>query len=173
MPPRAYDVHVHVGADHVDADLPTLKHATKAAGVRTTVAMTVPMPLVAWDARATSSLECADFLGAPCLPFKVLYGGGELNPLLHAVGRTKPWTMTSVFPNGASGLADESMLAQMEDIAAAEGHGRRPSRIGRSRPRSRTGLSASWSISSRTTGGRVSCGRMPAGRTPATRPRGC
>ncbi|MEK7692042.1 MAG: hypothetical protein AAB425_13590, partial [Bdellovibrionota bacterium] len=41
---------------------------------------------------------------------KYFYGGTELNPLLHAVGRTTDWTVESLYPNGVS----DSSSAQAE-----------------------------------------------------------
>lgn len=114
------DVHVHVNTagSGVPEDLVA---ALEQNDVTTAVAMSTPVPLVSYDPDATLSSQLVDFFSGHSSRLRFLYGGGELQPLLHAVGRPTSFTADEVFPGCAYDAATEDDISEMNAIRANPG----------------------------------------------------
>lgn len=112
------DVHAHVNTTGSGAP-EDLVAALEQNDVTIAVAMPTPVPLVSYDPDATLSSQLVDFFAGRSGRLRFLYGGGELQPLLHAVGRPTSFTSDDVFPGCAYDVATEDDINEMNAIRAS------------------------------------------------------
>lgn len=112
------DVHVHALVGSESASLAELSAALAQRDIRGNVLMSVPVALTIEDPEADDSGELVEFAAGTTDVFRVLYGGSELQPLLHAVGRSESFTEELVYPNGGAPENIDEGLAEMTSIAA-------------------------------------------------------
>jgi len=113
------DVHTHAGVSSTySPDAEDILDEMDVEGIDVMIMMTTPSPL--YGTSQEISTDLSTFFGASSEPtrFRYMYGGAELNYLLHGVGRSTSfagnpdigyrWTATtvsqlSVYPNGCTG----------------------------------------------------------------------
>lgn len=112
------DVHVHASINETSALAADLLNAMSESDFSLNVLMSAPVPLVSDIGSAEDSAALVSYFSSSPESFRFLYGGAELQPYLHAVGRTTAFTEENVFPNGTERTDLDASLAEMTAIAA-------------------------------------------------------
>jgi predicted TIM-barrel fold metal-dependent hydrolase len=112
------DVHVHALIGSGNASLTELSAALADQGIEGNVLMSAPVALLSEDPEANDSSELFEFAASAPGVYRVLYGGSELEPLLHAAARTETFTEELVYPNGGAPTNIDEALAEMTAVAA-------------------------------------------------------
>lgn len=111
------DVHAHASISYDGASPSDLTTALDEANIGLIVLMNTP------EATLQDSSESSDdlvaFFSDNISKVRFLYGGEELNPILHALGRSEAFTEANIFPNGTEGASYTEELQELTDIAAA------------------------------------------------------
>jgi hypothetical protein len=113
-PPGRIDFHAHARLDSPYVDFPALNAAMAAHDVTSAVFSPSPNPLEGLVGMGMDTIDHeAFFLDHPI--GGMLYGGTELVPLLHAAGRTPPFTPETFFPHGPPDGLTVGQLEEMTD----------------------------------------------------------
>lgn len=91
-----YDIHTHASIKS-DSSAAPLVEQLDSFDIELNIVMPYPKPLVDFGGE-TDNLE--SFFSSYTYKFKLMYGGAELQPLLHAVGCPNPFTVENIYPNG-------------------------------------------------------------------------
>lgn len=108
LPADVIDTHVHV--EHVGASLDTLVEQMDKYGFTHQLVMEAPSP--ALPAGGSSIADKLAFFATQSTRFRFLYGGSDLQPILHALGRPGASTLVlaDLFPNGGGTEADVTSI---------------------------------------------------------------
>lgn len=111
------DLHGHAEITATDVAASDLVAALNENGVALSVFM--PTPHATDPNSHDESASLISFFTNDAASFRYFYGGQELQPILHGLGRPSEFTLDSVYPNGATGDESEATMAEMNAIADA------------------------------------------------------
>ena len=110
-----YDIHTHASL-RSESSAALLVEQLDSFDIEMNIVMPYPSPLVDFGGE-TETLE--SFFSSYIYKFKFMYGGAELQPLLHAVGCPNAFTVENIFPNGYTrGRPLEDLMDEMTNIAS-------------------------------------------------------
>lgn len=106
LPYSLIDTHVHVDMESGSVDLAGLVEQLDQYDLTRVFLMQTPDPTLPTDGSKMPAL--LSFASAQASRFKFLFGGGDLNPIVHALGRSNAatLTLTDLFPNGGGSQAE-------------------------------------------------------------------
>lgn len=121
LPYPTVDIHSHASITGSGASADALASAMDKTKLTHLFLMEEPR---AAESAAVSMDSTISFFSAQSARFRYFYGGNELNPIVHALGRTDSITVDSLYPNGAldaAGAQQEvtSLLALQADPAGS------------------------------------------------------
>ncbi len=109
-----YDIHTHASV-RTESSSAQLVGQMDSLDIEMNIVMPYPKPLVDFGGE-TEILE--SFFSFYIYKFKFMYGGAELNPLMHAVGCPNPFTVENIYPFGYTGNRPlEELMDEMTNIA--------------------------------------------------------
>lgn len=109
-----YDIHTHASIKS-DSSAAPLVEQLDSFDIELNIVMPYPKPLVDFGGE-TDNLE--SFFSSYTYKFKLMYGGAELQPLLHAVGCPNAFTVENIYPNGYTGGRPlDELMDKMTNIA--------------------------------------------------------
>lgn len=118
LPNDVIDTHVHVENQESSASLDTLVSQMDKYGFSHQLIMEAPSPVL--PTGGSSMATKVAFFSSQAFRFRFLYGGMDLNPILHALGRPNASTLTiaDLYPNGGGSQANvDSVKAVAADPA--------------------------------------------------------
>lgn len=111
------DIHAHANITNSEATADDLLADFDISNVGLGVFMVTPNAYP--GASPETSLDYVAFFAGHTDRARIFYGGDELNPILHGLGRSEAFTVANVFPNGTGGLDVTSGLQELTDMALA------------------------------------------------------
>lgn len=110
------DGHAHAGVLEPGAVAADLAGQMTSKQIKAFIMMSVPTAMLTITNETTAQLET--FFASYSSKFYYMYGGEELQPLLHGIGRTNSFTVTNVYPNGKPAHIDSADMGAMAAVAA-------------------------------------------------------
>lgn len=110
------DVHAHINLESSSVDLSQIESAMDDQLIKWTIIM--PTPFGVPSTSETNGDDLQKYVSDNGYSqFAFMYGGQELNPLVHAVGRGEVFTEELLYPNGTGGMDISDSVSQMNAIA--------------------------------------------------------
>jgi len=116
---RWIDAHVHASLSSEEASASELYAAMDSLDVNVNVVMPFPAALTAIDELGEREQALARFFDGSEGRVQLMFGGEELQPILHALGRPTEFELSEVYPNGTGPLtyATDEAMQRMTEIA--------------------------------------------------------